>query len=102
MGVKFSTDPTRNEKYIATKVKVFNGASKTTFTNDKIPREKSHYGCIAATNIDSVMKVEKKIYLQVYLEQCKYKLKKIKPVDFIDTEVELSSESDYESDKFFM
>ena len=44
------------------------------------------------------MKIEKKVYPQVYLEQCKYKLKKIKPVDFISNEVELSSESDYESD----
>ena len=44
------------------------------------------------------MKIEKKVYPQVYLEQCKYKLKKIKSVDFISNEVELSSESDYESD----
>ena len=43
------------------------------------------------------MKIEKKVYPQVYLEQCKYKLKKKKPVNFIDNEVELSSESDCES-----
>ena len=58
---------------------------------------KNHYVCIAAINIDSVMKIEKKVYPQVYLEQCKYKLKKKKPVYFINTEVELSSESYYES-----
>ena len=44
------------------------------------------------------MKTEKKLYPQVYLEQCKYKLKRRKPVDFINTEVELSSETDYKSD----
>ena len=44
------------------------------------------------------MKIDKKVYPQVYLEQCKYKLKKKKSIDFIDNEVELSSESDYESD----
>ena len=50
-----------------------------------------HYICIAAICIDSVLRVDKKNYPQVYLEQCKYKLKKRKPVDFIDDEVDLSS-----------
>ena len=46
-------------------------------------------------SIDSVLKIEKRTYLQVYLEQCKYKLKKRKPVNFINTEVGLSdSEND--------
>ena len=98
MYVKFNTNPIRDEKYITTQVKVFDGVNKTTFTNDKIPKERNHYVCIAAINIDSVMKIDRKVYPQVYLEQCKYKLKEKKPVDFINTEVELSSESDYESD----
>ena len=37
------------------------------------------------------MKVDKKNYPQVYLEQCKYKIKR-KSVDFIDAEVDLSSD----------
>ena len=40
-GLKFSTNPIRDEKYITTKVKIFNGVNKTTFTDDKIPKEKS-------------------------------------------------------------
>ena len=47
---------------------------------------------IAAICIGSVMKVEKKSYPQVYLEQCKYKIKRRKPVDFIDAEIDLSSD----------
>ena len=94
LGVKFSTNPIRNEKYLTTKVKIFNGVNNTTFTDDKIPRERNHYVCIAAINIDSVEKIDKKVQPQVYLEQCKYKLKKRKPVDYIDAEVELSSDSD--------
>ena len=50
----------------------------------KFQKKKKHYICIAAISVDSVLQVEKKIYPQVYLEQCKYKLKKRKPVDFID------------------
>ena len=42
--------------------------------------------------IDSVMKIDKKNYPQVYLEQWKYKEKKRRPVDFIDTELDLDSD----------
>ena len=42
------------------------------------------------------MTMEKKNYPQVYLEECKYKIKKIKMPEFINTELE--SESELESD----
>ena len=32
-----------------------------------------HYTCIACITIDSVMKMDKKNYPQVYLEECKYR-----------------------------
>ena len=41
------------------------------------------------------MKMEKKSYPQVYLEECKYKIKKNMP-GFIDVELELDSSSDSE------
>ena len=41
-----------------------------------IPKENVHYTSIAWTTIDSVMKIDKKNHLQVYLEECKYKVKK--------------------------
>ena len=53
-----------------------------------------HYNCIACITIDSVMKIEKKNYPQVYLEECKYKAKKIQKPRFIKTELESNSESD--------
>ena len=42
------------------------------------------------------MRMDKKNYPQVYLEECKYKAKKIQMSKFISTELE--SESDSESD----
>ena len=42
------------------------------------------------------MKMNKKNYLQVYLEECKYKIKKMQMSRFINTELE--SDSDSESD----
>ena len=57
-----------------------------------------HYTCIASITIDSVMRMEKKNYPQVYLEECKYKIKKIQMSRFINAELDLDSESDSESD----
>ena len=42
------------------------------------------------------MKINKKSYSQVYLEECKYKIKKIQMSRFINTE--LDSDSDLDSD----
>ena len=72
---------------------------KTNFLGDEIPKENVHYACIACITIDSVMKIEKKNYPQVYLEECKYKIKKIKTSKFINTELEseLESETELES-----
>ena len=69
---------------------------KTNFLGDEIPKESMHYTCIACITIDSVMRMEKKNYPQVYLEECKYRMKKTKMTKFI--EAELESESESESD----
>ena len=77
-------------------MKIFKKINVTTFTDNVAPIEKNHYICIPATDVDSALKIDKKVYPQAYLEQCKYKLKKRKPVNFIDLEV--IDESDDESD----
>ena len=57
-----------------------------------------HYTCIACITIDSVIRIDKKNYPQVYLEECKYKRKKIQMSRFINAELDLDSQSDSESD----
>ena len=59
-----------------------------------------HYTCIACITIDSVMRMEKKIYSQFYLEECKYRIKKMQMSRFMNTE--LKSESEPESDTELM
>ena len=61
--------------------------------------KKNHYICIPAIDIDSVLKIDKKAYPQAYLAECKYKLKKRKLVNFIDSEIiDDDSDSDIDSD----
>ena len=116
LKVKYASDPIRDGKYIVTKLKILNKVNKTIFNNhtsstvkkrdyNSIPLEEHTYNCTAAINIDSVLKINmakasslermsetetnniKKAYPQAYLEQCKYKLKKEKLVNFIDDEI---------------
>ena len=91
LNVKFHSQPIHDDKYIKTKVKTFNETINTLFSDNKVTKKRSHYICIAAICIDSVLKIEEKNHPEVYLEQWKYKIKRRKPVDFIDAEVDLSS-----------
>ena len=87
LKVDFTVGPVRDDKYLVAKLKIFDRINRTTFTNNIIPIERNHYTCIPAIDIDSVLKIDKRIYPQAYLEQCKYKLKKRKHVNFIDDEI---------------
>ena len=63
-----------------------------------MPKENMHYSCIACITIDSVMRIDKKYHLQVYLEECKYRVKKIQMSRFINTELKSDSDSDLDSE----
>ena len=43
---------------------------KTNFLDNEIPKENEHYACIACINIDSIIRLEKMKYPEVYLEEC--------------------------------
>ena len=88
LNIKFHSMPVYDEKYIKAKVREFNGVIKTNFLGDEIPKERMHCTCIAYITVDSVMRMKKINYLQVYLEECKYKIEKIKMTKFINTELE--------------
>ena len=57
-----------------------------------------YYTYIASITTDSVLRMNKKNYPQVYLEECKYNIKKIHTSRFINSELETDSESDVETD----
>ena len=101
INIKFHSMPVYDKKYIKAKVREFNGVIKTNFLGDEIPKESMHYTCIACITIDSVMRMEKKNYLQVYLRECKYRVKKVKMTKFIEAELESGSESELESELEF-
>ena len=86
LSIRFYSTPVYDEKYIKAKVRGFNGVIKTNFLRDEVPKENKHYLCIACITTDSVMTMEKKNYPQVYLEECKYKIKETKMTNFLNIE----------------
>ena len=96
LNIKFYSMPAYDETYIKAKVREFDGVIKTNFLGNDVPKENIHYTCIACVTIDSVMRMDKKYFPQVYLEECKYKLKEIQMSRFINAE--LKSDSDWEAE----
>ena len=98
LKVDFTVGPVRDDKYLVAKLKIFDRITRRTFNNNNaIPIERNHYICIPAIDIESVLKIDKRVYPQAYLEQCKYKLKKRKHVNFIDDDI-IDEDSDSDID----
>ena len=71
LKIKFHSMPVYDEKYLKTKVREYDGKTKTNFLGNGVPKENMYYTCIASITIDSVMRIEKKNYPQISLEECK-------------------------------
>ena len=98
LSIKFHSKPIYQQKYLKAKVREFNGVIKTNFLGNNTPKENMHYTCIACITNDSVMRIDKKNHPLVYLEECKYKIRKKQMSRFINTEIKSESHSDSESE----
>ena len=98
LKIDFTVSPVRDDKYLVAKLKIFDRINRTTFNNNNsIRMGRNHYICIPIIDIDSVLKINERAYPQASLEQCKYKLKKRKIVNYIDDEI-IDEDSDSDSD----
>ena len=99
---KFNSEPVYNNKYISTKIKLYNNDIKTNFHDQnnirEVPKENCAYKCLSLISLDSVVQTNKKYYPQTFLEECKYKLTNKKVKNLIISNFDSSSESDTESD----
>ena len=96
---EFDSDPVHgdNDKYIKTKIKMYEDRVNTNFQGKKVPKENASYKCLSLIMLDSVIRVNKDYYPQTLLEECKYVIRKNKMENLTNDELDLSS-SDNESD----
>ena len=74
LGIEFDSEPVYGDtdSYIKTKVKMYDNKVNTNFHRKETPKGDSSYKCLSLIMLDSVVKVGKKNYPQVFSEECKY------------------------------
>ena len=92
VSAEFDSQPVYQEKHIKRRLKTLEGKVITKFTDKEIPKENTHYSCITAICIDSLIKLDKENYARDNLEQCKFRLKKKRNIDLFDDKLEDSSD----------
>ena len=88
-----------DDKYIKTKIKMYEDKVNTNFQGKKVPKENASYKCLSLIVLDSVIRVNKKYSPQTFLEECKYDvIRKNKMENLINDDLSSSDKSDNESD----
>ena len=102
LKTKFDSEPVYgdNDKYIKTKIKIYDDSLNTNFKGKSVPKEKGPFKCLSIIMLDSVVKVEKKHYPQTLLEECKYEPKKIKMENPTDDDLEKSSSDESDNEDY--
>ena len=87
-----------DNKYIKTKIKIYNNKVNTNFHDNKIPEDNDYCACLSAVLLDSIINVDEKYYSKIFLEKFKYVTKKKKIINSINEELDLD-EADDDDDK---
>ena len=76
------------------KIKSYGDKANTNFQGKKIPKENASYKCFSLIMLKSVIRVSKKYYPQLLLEECKYEIKKTQMENLVNDDLDLSSSGD--------
>ena len=71
LNIKFHSEAIYESNCLEVKVRQFDGSIKINFLDNNLPKENTYYTSIACITLDSVLKMNKKIYPQAYFEECK-------------------------------
>ena len=96
LGTEFDSEPVYGDtdSYIKTKVKMYDNKVNTNFQGKEIPKGDFSYKCLSLIMLDSVVKVGKKYYPQVFLKECKNIKRKNKMFNYINDHLEMTSSDD--------
>ena len=84
-----------NDKYIKTKIKIYNNRVYTNFQHIKIPKDNEYCVCLSVILLDSIfVNSDKEYYPQIFSEECKYTLRNKKIVNTINEDLELRESYD--------
>ena len=73
-NTKLNTLPVYDDKYIKTKIRTYGDNVYTCFCDLNVPEDYIKCEYFTVISIDSLLVYENKYYLQVYLDNCPYKI----------------------------
>ena len=93
LGIEFDSEPVYGDtdSYIKTKVKMYDNRVNTNLQGREVPKVDASYKCVSLIMLYSVVRVRKKYYSQVFLEECKYVKRKNKMFNYINDDLEMTS-----------
>ena len=66
---ELNSEPVYNDKYIKTKIKIYNNKVHTNFQHNKIPKDNDYCACLSVILLDSIfVNSNKEYYPQIFLE----------------------------------
>ena len=73
---EFNSEPLYNDKYIKTKIKVYDNRIYTNFQNNIIAKDNEYCACLSVIILDPIfVNSDKEYYPQIFLEEWKYVIK---------------------------
>ena len=83
-NIKLHTLPVYDDRYIKTKLRTFGDKIYTNFRSLNVSKDDIEFESFTAISIDSLLVYDKKCYLQVYLDNCAYKIVNKQMTHYLD------------------
>ena len=89
----FDNEPVYDNKYIKTKIKIYNDRINTNVYGNKMPEDNECCTCLSVMLLDYIVKIDNDYCPQIFLDECKYAINKRKIMNKIH-EFDESDKSD--------
>ena len=92
---ELNSESVYNDKYIKTKIKIYNDKVYTNFQHSKMPKDNEYCACLSVILLDSIfINSNKEYYPQIFLEECKYAIKDRKIINTANEDLKLNESND--------
>ena len=82
--IKLNALPVYDDRYIKTKIRTYGDKVCTNFCGLNVPEDDIECQSFTIISTDSLLVYDKKFYLQVYLDNCAYKIIKKQMTDYLN------------------
>ena len=86
-NIKLNTLPVYDNRYIKAKIRTYGDKVYTNFRELNVPEDDIECETFTVIFVDSLLVYENKYYLQVYLDNCTYKIVNKQMTDYLDENI---------------